>query len=211
MIFSLLNEHPLAVLAFIFALTLAITVHEFSHALVAYLQGDRTASDAGRLTLNPLAHLDLWGTVMLFFVGFGWGKPVPLNPYNLKYSRFGPIFVALAGPISNFLLFLLAGISYRAISLYSNLSGNNLLLVFLILLGMLNLGLMFFNLLPIPPLDGSQLFSILIPDRYAVFKERFFQYGPTVLFILILSDVLFGVSTFSWLSGLMERVFFSVF
>src|SRR3989344_9626668 len=101
MLFQLLQTSlPLAI-AMIAALVITITIHEFAHALAGYLQGDMTARDAGRLTLNPLSHLDPLGSIMLLFVGFGWGKPTPYNPYHLRFRRFGPLLVALAGPVSN--------------------------------------------------------------------------------------------------------------
>src|SRR3989339_1829095 len=102
MLFNLLQDPPLLIIVPL-AIIIVISLHEFSHALMGYLLGDKTAEHEGRLTLNPLAHLDPFGTVMLLLVGFGWGKPVPFNPYNLKFQKWGPAWIALAGPLSNFL------------------------------------------------------------------------------------------------------------
>ena len=156
MIFTLLAEAGLPiVLSFVLAIVVAISIHEFAHALAGYLMGDTTARDAGRLTLNPLSHLDPFGSLMLLLAGFGWGKPTPYNPYNLRYPKWGPALVALAGPAIN-----LCGaiISIAALVIVSRfLDPSNLLIVFLLFLFNVNLMLMVFNLIPIPPLDGSQL------------------------------------------------------
>ena len=98
---NLLAQDPMLFFAAAAAIIIALTVHEFAHAAMAYSLGDPTAKEEGRLTLNPLAHLDLWGTILLFLAGFGWGKPVPFNPYNLKNQKWGPAYVSLAGPGSN--------------------------------------------------------------------------------------------------------------
>lgn len=209
MLFSLLGQQPIVALAFLVSLVLAISVHEFSHALAGYLLGDRTAQYQGRLTLNPLAHLDFMGSLMLLFVGFGWGKPVPYNPYNLKYQRFGTILTALAGPFSNLFLFLFAGGVFRLI--FPFLSGQNGLIIFLTTFGMLNLGLMFFNLIPIPPLDGSRLLDVLLPQRFEGLKEWIFRHGPNLLFALILMDIVLGISVFRWLSFITNKIFFWIF
>ena len=101
MILGLLFSQPVLFIAWIAAILVALSVHEFSHALAGTVLGDNTAKNMGRLTLNPLAHLDMIGTLMLLIVGFGWGKPVPFNPFNLKYPKWGPAIVALAGPFAN--------------------------------------------------------------------------------------------------------------
>jgi len=110
MLISILFEEPILFFAIFIALVISITVHEFSHVLTARLLGDRTGEMAGRLTMNPLAHLDPWGTVAILLIGFGWGKPAPFNPYNLRAKRFGPAMVALGGPLSNFLLIVVFGL-----------------------------------------------------------------------------------------------------
>jgi len=137
-------------------------IHEYAHAWVAYQEGDPTAKYSGRLTLNPLAHIDLWGTViiplfLLFsFGGFiGWAKPVPFNPYNLKDQKYGIAKVAAAGPLANFSIALLFGVFLRFTSV---------LAVPLSLIIYINIFLGFFNLLPFPPLDGSKLTMVFFPE-----------------------------------------------
>jgi Zn-dependent protease len=197
MLFDLLQTSVPLAIAMIGALVLTITIHEFAHALAGYLQGDMTARDAGRLTLNPLAHLDPMGSLMLLFVGFGWGKPTPYNPYQLKYPKWGPLLVALAGPLSNLIgavisigLLLLLTPYYPA---------DNLLLVFLVYLFFTNVMLMLFNLLPIPPLDGSQILITALPDRFNGFKVFLLQKGPYILLTLILIENFTSIRIFSGL------------
>ena len=178
-----LLSNPILFISFIIALLVAITIHEFSHAWMANFLGDPTARLAGRLTLNPLAHLDPVGTLMLFLVGFGWGKPVPFNPYFLRRGgKAGPLLIALAGPASNFLLALLLSITYRI--LYPFLNNSSLLITIYIIIE-INIILMIFNLLPIPPLDGSKIFYIL--PGVSETSIRTLEYvGIFVLFAFIL-------------------------
>lgn len=173
-----LLENPLDLVYFAGALLLAITVHEFSHAWVANYLGDPTAKRAGRVTLNPLAHLDPLGTIMLLLVRFGWGKPVPINPNNFKNPRLGSALTALAGPISNFLLANLLALVYRLASLNGTAAGT-----FIVLAIYLNLVLMVFNLLPVPPLDGSKFFALFFP---VLENRKFDLYGPFILIAFIL-------------------------
>ncbi len=171
-------------LLLVFALVVGITVHEFSHALAATLQGDKTAQYSGRLTLNPFSHLDPFGALLIILVGFGYGRPVPFNPFNLRNKKFGPAIVGLAGPVSNLILIVIFGILLKV--LYPILSSGNLLVIFLGILIQANLILFVFNLFPIPPLDGSKvLFAILPPnmDNVRMFLE---QYGPWLLLGLLL-------------------------
>jgi Zn-dependent protease len=150
-------------------LILAITIHEFSHALIADRLGDPTPRAAGRLTLNPLAHLDPLGTIMIFFVSFGWGRPIPIDPYNFSSPRRDELLVALAGPASNLLLGSFLGIIHLITGL------NHPLLQFIALT---NFSLGIFNLLPLPPLDGSKIFLNLIPlDSALKWQEAFNHYG----------------------------------
>jgi Zn-dependent protease len=182
MLLGLLNS-PILFISFIVALIVAISIHEFSHAWMANFLGDPTARLAGRLTLNPLAHLDPFGTLMLFLVGFGWGKPVPFNPYFLRRGgKAGPLLIALAGPISNFLLAIALSFTYRALS---PLLGSSSLLVGLHVIIEINIILMVFNLLPIPPLDGSKILYIL-PGITEESIRTFEHIGIFMLFALIL-------------------------
>lgn len=194
MIFDLLQGGGAMLFSFIAALALAITIHEFAHALSAYLMGDTTARDAGRLTLNPLAHLDPLGTIMLLFAGFGWGKPTPYNPYQLKFRRYGPLFVALAGPFSNALG---AVVSLVMMSfLFGMLGADNLLIVFLTTFFLVNVMLMIFNLIPIPPLDGSQIFFSLLPDEFDHVRVTLARNGPWLLLMTIIVDRFTGANIF---------------
>jgi len=191
-----LLENPLDLVFFAGALLLAITVHEFSHAWVANYLGDATAKKAGRVTLNPLAHLDPLGTIMLILVRFGWGKPVPINPNNFKNPRLGSALTAVAGPTSNFLLADLLAIIY-------NLSGiaGTTLGTFMVLAIYMNLVLMVFNLLPIPPLDGSKFFALFFP---ALESRKLEMYGPFVLIAFILvGGTVFIVPVIQFLLGVL--------
>lgn len=168
----------------------ALTVHEFSHALAADALGDDTARKMGRLTLNPLAHLDILGTLLMFIAGFGWAKPVPVNLYNLKKPRTGMIFIAAAGPLSNLLTALAAG---GAIRFFSG-SGSDFFLshtgIFvgnlLFLLVVYSVALAVFNLIPIPPLDGSRILYGILPRTAADFYARFEKVGMLLLFVMFI-------------------------
>src|SRR5262245_11131390 len=122
---STLFSDPVQFIVGFLALVVSIGFHEFAHVLSAYLQGDQTGKAMGRLTLNPFAHLDIFGTIAIVVAGIGWGKPAPFNPYNLRYRRWGPALVALAGPASNIILVVLAG--YTLLAVGPNLGPGNLL------------------------------------------------------------------------------------
>jgi Zn-dependent protease len=202
--FQLILEQPLVGLAWVLAILLALAIHEFSHAAVGTLLGDQTAVNAGRLTINPLAHVDGLGFLMLLFVGFGWGKPVPFNPSQLKYRTWGPSLVALAGPASNLIGLIFSGVLLSWLSSTFALGSNNLLIMFLVFLFQINLVLMIFNLIPIPPLDGSKLLlSALDHPRHE--RIRFFleTRGPMLLLGLIIVDQFMGGIIFG-------RLFFMV-
>lgn len=164
------------------ALAVSIGVHEFSHVLSAYLQGDTTGKSMGRLTLNPIKHLDLWGTIAIVVAGIGWGKPAPYNPYNLKNRRWGPLLVAIAGPISNVIVATIAG--YTLLLLGADLQAGNLLLVFLQTMVLLNAALAVFNLIPITPLDGSHILSAVLGVEHPLVR-LLQQYGVFLLLGLL--------------------------
>lgn len=177
---------------FIVIVPLAV-VHEYSHGAVAYILGDPTAKYAGRLTLNPLAHIDRVGTVImpiaLFLLSggtfiFAYAKPVPYNPYNLRYPRWGPSLVAIAGPLSNLLLALIFGLLVRLSALYPTtlITGAG---VFLSILVYANIVLAVFNLVPIPPLDGSKILFALLPASAYGLKMFLERYGFLILLIFI--------------------------
>ncbi len=197
----------------ILILIMSVVIHEVSHGLAALYLGDATAQRAGRLTLNPLKHLDWWGSfivplVMIFTlgIGFGWAKPVPYNPYNLRDQKKGPALVALAGPLSNLILALVFGLGARFIHLnylaqqdiirnffssnYENLtlsvSGSLSAIFYLlfIMIVVINVLLAFFNLIPIPPLDGSKILFAVVPMKMET-KIMLEQFGFVFLLILV--------------------------
>lgn len=148
------------------AFIIALSLHEYGHALAATLQGDPTAKLAGRLTINPMKHLDPVGTFMLVMVGFGWGKPVPFAPNKLRSARFGAALVGIAGPVVNIILAFLAAFIYLQLNPGPPVG---LLDRFIITCLYLNVGLALFNLMPIPPLDGSRILSALLPpDKHEI-------------------------------------------
>lgn len=199
MILSLLFSSPLLFLAWVIAVVVVLTIHEFSHALVGTLLGDPTAKNSGRLTLNPFAHISWSGFLLLILVGFGWGKPVPFNPYNLKYQKFGPALVALAGPLSNLLMAVASILVYKFLFINGIITDSaNLLFQFLQLLVVLNIVLAVFNLLPLPPLDGSKvLFSFLSDYKYAAFRDSLEEKGPYILIAIVLLDNVLGLKILS--------------
>jgi Zn-dependent protease len=200
MILSLLLQDPLLFVAWIVAVLVTLSLHEFSHALVATLQGDTTPEHQGRLTLDPRAHIDWLGLLMLVTVGFGWGKPVQFNPYNLKLPRWGATLVAFAGPISNFIAAVVFGAAAGILVRFGVVGPDNLLMQFLMLLVTLNVVLGMFNLIPIPPLDGSKiLYGLLHDPKYGHILHFVETKGPTILFVLIFLDIFTGISIFGGL------------
>lgn len=173
---QLLSEGPEGLLAFVLlavTLVLAIGLHEYAHALAADLQGDRLPRAMGRLTLNPVRHLDPLGTILIFIAGFGWGKPVEFRPEALSSRRFGAALVALAGPSMNVFLAIVGAFTYRLV-----LPANppDFLEAFLGEFVFINVVLAVFNLLPVPPLDGSRLLTIFLPpsrQNIIFFLDRF--------------------------------------
>lgn len=188
------------------ALLLTLSFHEFAHAYIGYRLGDPTAERMGRMTLNPMAHIDPVGFLMILLIGFGYAKPVPFNPVLLKYRTWGPAFVAAAGPISNFLLGTVCALAYGF--LLPNLGPGNLLLVALFFLGVINFALMVFNLIPLPPLDGSKvLFAALSAPRYANVRIFLETRGTYLLLVLIFVDIFLGIGIFSWIFDISNFLF----
>lgn len=195
-----LSSQPLAFVVWIGAVLLALTVHEFSHALMATILGDSTARRLGRLSLNPLAHIDWFGLLALVFVSFGWGKPVPYNPYELRYQKWGPFFIGLAGPFSNLILMTISGVLMRV--LLPVLGSGNLLIIFLGLSFIINMAIMLFNLIPLPPLDGSKIiFAVLHKPIWNDLKEGIERYGSWVLMGLIFVDIALGMGIIGTILG----------
>ncbi len=186
------------IVSFLFAMVLAFAMHEYAHGLVAYWNGDNTAKNSGRLTINPLKHIDILGTLLLIFVGFGWAKPVPVNPNNFKKIRKGIFTVSIAGvsmnlilAIVNFILLLIMGAIAQAVGEIAGVGYIvfNLFYYFFVYGITINLTLMAFNLLPIYPLDGFHVVEAFTKydNKYCVFMRR---YGSMVLFgLLILSNL----------------------
>jgi len=179
----------------------SMPVHEWAHAWTAYRLGDDTAALRGRLTLNPLAHLDPLGTIGLVLFGYGWGKPVPVSPYRLRGNmRASWALVSAAGPFSNLVLAMLAAIPFRMrwLSLYTGessvISVQSILLQFILI----NLSLMLFNLIPIPPLDGSRILAWLLPQSWANVLYQLERYGGIGLML-----VLFLLSRLGFFSRIM--------
>ncbi|MDO8425579.1 MAG: site-2 protease family protein [bacterium] len=208
---SLILQQPAVGAAWVAAILVALAIHEFSHALVGTLLGDSTAKQEGRLTLNPLAHVDPLGFLMLLFVGFGWGRPVPFDPSQLRYRTWGPALVAMAGPAMNLLGVLVCGTLLAVLDRYAPLPPNNLFIFFLAFAFQMNIVLMLFNLIPIPPLDGSKVLLAAL-DRPQYDRARFLleTRGPMILLGIIILDSFAGGIVFSrlfrgamdWIVGL---------
>ncbi|MCL5093541.1 MAG: site-2 protease family protein [Patescibacteria group bacterium] len=182
-----LTTNPISFLLWVVAFLAAVTVHEFMHAWTANYLGDPTARMKGRISLNPLAHLDIFGTLMILLVGFGWGKPVPVNPNNFKNPKVGWALVSLAGPLANFVLAAVLALLYHFVKL--PIFGVELLFIIVLI----NVRLMVFNLIPIPPLDGSRVLYAILPKNIDV--QKFEIYGMLALVALVFlgSGFLFGI------------------
>lgn len=188
-----MNERIVDILIHAVILFTAFPVHEFSHAFAAHLMGDDTAKEQGRMTVNPLKHLDLWGTLFMLFAGFGWAKPVPINPNNFKNRKAGMALSSLAGPMSNLIMAYISMILYKVI-IYNITDASGVVMEALLLIftyGVyLNLGLAVFNMLPIPPLDGSRIFTLIFPEKlyFKIMKYENIIFG--ILFIAIFFGLL---------------------
>ena len=188
------ESSPSAAVAFVLGLVIGITVHEAAHATSAYWLGDDTAHRDGRVTLNPASHLDVLGSLMLLMAGFGWGKPTPVVPSKLRGGIFGPVAVALAGPLSNLLIVAACGVLY----LIPTFQGGYLALVVL-MTAFTNALLFVFNLIPIPPLDGSKILFPFLPRALGGFVAFMNQYGPMILFGLIIISFVTNLPIFNLL------------
>jgi len=178
------NASPPVWIGVLIALVVGITFHEFSHAFSADQLGDHRPRALGRVSLNPLRHLDLLGSIFFLIAGFGWGKPVPVNAYALRPGRIGMTLVAAAGPIANFAVAVAAALLFRMLDAVGLLGGDfGRTVVFFVCY--FNLALGFFNLLPIPPLDGYNVVLPLLKPRQAFMVQRYAQYGYLVLLLLV--------------------------
>ncbi|MBQ6706844.1 MAG: site-2 protease family protein [Clostridia bacterium] len=188
-----------------------LPIHELAHAFAAHKLGDDTAKWNGRLTLNPMAHLDLQGTLMLVLFGVGYARPVPINPYNFRNPRKGMALSALAGPVSNLLMAVLSvGVFRLCVALIPN--AMVLAYLYLILIDVfawINIRLAVFNLLPIPPLDGSKIFGYFLPDRLVYTMERYSRQISLLLMVLLFVGVL--DRPLSFLTNLIGGAIFRLF
>ena len=180
-------------------LIFSLCFHEFSHGYIAYKLGDHTAARNGRLTLNPLAHLDPIGSLMILFVGFGWAKPVPVNPVNFSNPRLDMMKVAFAGPASNLLLAFTGGLMMRLVNIFGLLQ-SEMFIQTLYYFIFINISLAVFNMIPVAPLDGSQIFGNMISKNNPELALKLQMYGPKILMGIILIGM---VTPFSILGFLM--------
>jgi Zn-dependent protease len=205
---GLFNLDLPTLIARIFVLLTAFAVHEFAHAWTADSFGDPTPRMDGRLTLNPIAHLDPLGSLMLLLVGFGWAKPVQVNPYALqRRSPAAMMWVSLAGPLSNFLMAIVAAIPFRLglVSLFAAITSpgrilptpDKLLYEFILI----NLILMLFNLIPLAPLDGEKIADYFFPPSWSRFLDTIRPYGPVILLALVFVGPMIGFNVLGWILG----------
>jgi Zn-dependent protease len=206
-------QHILSLILSIPGLLLALTFHEFAHGYVAYLMGDNTAKYDGRLSLNPMHHMDLVGTLCLLFFRFGWAKPVPINPNNFKDRKWGTIAVSLAGPFANFLLAIVCTLLYKLIEPF--VFGSKIAEFFYIILylaSVMNVGLMVFNLIPIPPLDGSKVLMEFLPykARYKMYTIE--RYSGFILIILLYTNILSPLLALlrNWVFSFIDLILFFI-
>ena len=183
------NFDILAMVAGIPGLIIAMTAHEYSHARTAVAMGDDTPRREGRLTLDPIAHIDPVGLLMLFIARFGWAKPVMINPGNFRNWRRGEILVAFAGPGANFLVAFLAMGMIAVFNRFDVLLSSGMLLV-LQLIVMYNINFAIFNLLPIPPLDCSRILTSLLPQEWAYKLAGLERYSLLILIVLLMTNIL---------------------
>lgn len=202
-IISFINEYLLISIAAL----MSITFHEVSHGYIAYKLGDNTAKNLGRLSLNPIKHIDVFGLLMLIIFGFGWAKPVPVNMNNFKNPKKGMAITALAGPVSNMILAFFSLLLIALLAPFYNNIVISYIINFLFVLTSINIGLGIFNLIPIPPLDGSKILNSLLPNNIYYTILQFERYGFILMMIIlqlgILDPVLFFLRTsvynFLWL------------
>ena len=214
------------IIEYIFLIPIALitlSVHECAHGYAAYKMGDPTARNFGRLTLNPFKHLDLYGTVCMILFRFGWAKPVPINARNFKDPRKGMAITAAAGPVSNLILAFLAAICIKLLALLANTLipqfQNDVLfyffyylILFFELFHILNLSLCVFNLIPLPPLDGSRIFLAFLPPRLYFKVMRYERVIQIALMVALLFGAFSGViqDVVEWLSAVMFKILFFI-
>lgn len=191
MLFLQLFEDPVGVVYLAITIVVALTVHEFAHAWTAFQLGDDTARRMGRLTLNPLKHLDPMGTIIFLIAGLGWARPVPFDPYAVtRRTPAGIMLVAAAGPLSNLLMAILASIPFQTGLVLPSEEAVGFMIFassFLEIFIRINLVLLFFNLIPIAPLDGEKVLTYFLPPRGQATMARIRPYGPMLLLLLLVA------------------------
>lgn len=188
-----MNETILDYLIKALVLFTAVPVHECAHAWVAEKMGDDTGRKQGRITLNPFAHLTLWGSLMMILVGFGWGKPVMVDSRNFKNPKKGMVLTSLAGPASNFIMAFLSMIVYKVLAFLSfakDSSTFDMLATVFVYITLINISLAVFNFLPIPPLDGSKIFNAILPEKWYFTIMKYENFIFIALIILVYSGLL---------------------
>lgn len=187
-----LTDLLLMFVSYAVVILVALPVHEMAHGFMADRLGDRTARACGRLTMNPLAHLDIFGTLMIVLFGVGYARPVPVNPYNFRNPKAGMALTALAGPLSNFLMATFAVGIFRVLVLFvENMAILRIAGLFLVaFFAGVNLSLAVFNLLPIPPLDGFRIISLILPDKWVDFVNRYQTYITFAVLLVVFSGIL---------------------
>jgi len=196
----MLGLDPPTLISRLIVLVITFTIHELAHAWTATQLGDETPRQYGRLTLNPLAHLDPMGSLLLLVAGFGWAKPVPINPYALqRRTPAGVMWVSLAGPFSNLVMAILGAIPFRMglVSVYDGLTSTRAILPTLsqimVQFVLINLLLCLFNLIPLAPLDGEKIVNFFLPPNLAKVFDQIRPYGPIILIVVVMVGPLFGV------------------
>ncbi len=204
----LLSLPPQVLIVLVFCLIFSLTFHEFGHAYTAHLCGDDTAKASGRMSLNPLVHLDLVGGLMVLIVGFGYARPVPVNPNNYRV-RNADFYIALAGPLMNFLLGLIGAFLYgilaqNSITILAGVPLQFLLKMFIII----NFNLFLFNLIPLGPLDGNSILPYFLPINWRMIYQQWnFRYGSYALIgLVILSIMLPNFNAFSWINSISTHI-----
>jgi len=191
-------------------LIFSLCFHEFSHGYIAYKLGDHTAARNGRLTLNPLAHLDPIGSLMILFVGFGWAKPVPVNPINFSNPRIDMMKVAFAGPASNLILAFTGGLIMRLVNILGLLQSEMFIQILYFFI-FINISLAVFNMIPVAPLDGSQIFGNMISKNNPELALKLQMYGPKILMGVILIGMVTPFSVLGFLMMPFVKMFMYLF